>query len=90
MRIMKEIIRSKFRPITFFFFFFLQLYQQPFELQLLNEFASLPVVYTMLDKGGDFSDWSVAKMWVNVAAANAHCLKNHVLGALWMESFQKV
>ena len=66
------------------------MYQQPFEMQLLNEFASLPVVYTMLDKGGDFSDWSVAKMWVNVAAANAHCLKNHVLGWLGLESCQNV
>ena len=63
-----------------FLCFCLQLFQQPPCFQLPSGGLNPePVIYTMKDSGGDYSDWLVAKMWVKVACAHSQHLTAHLL-----------
>jgi len=53
----------------------------PIAIQLTQEPASQPLIYTPRDDTGDYSDWLVAKMWVRVAEANVHQFSVHLLGS---------
>jgi hypothetical protein len=53
----------------------------PIAIQLTQEPADLPLIYTPRDNEGEYSDWLVAKMWVRVAEANVHQFSVHLLGS---------